>query len=457
MLLSRNQLSGILPANIGLGLPNLQQLYIAANDLSGEIPNLSNASTLSKIDLNNNSFTGFIPRTLCALKNLQSLHLGRNNLTIQITSTPEASILSCLANLRNLTKLSLRDNPLNARLDDSFRNCSTSSLQYINLLNCSMRGNIPIGIGNFSNLLTLSLRYNQLSGSIPTAVGRLRNLQGLIPSSFQDLLSLEHLDLSRNNLAGVIPRLQGEIPTGGPFQNFSAQSFASNMALCGAARLHVPPCKNTTIEPNWRKAKYIIPVIVSVIFFVASIYFFVIRRKRNVEVAGEATSLPQLLWRRISYLELLRATNGFNENNLLGSGGEGAFRSFDRECEMLSNIRHRNLIKIISCCSEIDFKALRLNIMIDVASALEYLHHGYSIPIVHCDMKPSNILLDDDMVAHVADFGIAKLLGGGDSVTQTMTLATVGVWNGRNSFNKRGCVQFRNCSDGNIHKKKANR
>ncbi|CAL2254562.1 unnamed protein product [Prunus armeniaca] len=64
--------------------------------------------------------------------------------------------------------------------------------------------------------------------------------------------------------------------------------------------------------------------------------------------------------------------------------------------------------------------------MIDVALALEYLHHGYTIPIVHCDMKPINILLDDDMVAHAADFGISKLLGGGDSTTQTMTLATVG-------------------------------
>ncbi|XP_065848812.1 probable LRR receptor-like serine/threonine-protein kinase At3g47570 isoform X1 [Euphorbia lathyris] len=68
----------------------------------------------------------------------------------------------------------------------------------------------------------------------------------------------------------------------------------------------------------------------------------------------------------------------------------------------------------------------RLNIMIDVASAVEYIHHGSMNPIVHCDLKPSNILLDEDMVAHVTDFGIEKLIGEDQSFIQTITLATVG-------------------------------
>ncbi|CAL8165916.1 unnamed protein product [Prunus armeniaca] len=152
------------------------------------------------------------------------------------------------------------------------------------------------------------------------------------------------------------------------------------------------------------------------------------KEKRKVEVAIETALLPQLLWRRVSHLELLRATNGFNKSNLLGTGGfgsvvykgtisdgidvavkvfnlqlEGAFKSFDSECEVLSNIRHRNLIKIIGCCSQIDFKALvlqytpngsldkwlysqnshlnilrRLNILTDIASALDYVPSSWS-------------------------------------------------------------------------------
>lgn len=127
-----------------------------------------------------------------------------------------------------------------------------------------------------------------------------------------------------------------------------------------------------------------------------------------------------------------------------------ALKNFDTECEVLSNVRHRNLVKIISTCSNVDFKAMvleymsngsldkwlysqnnysnpveRLDILIDVALAMEYLHHEYMVPIVHCDLKPSNVLLDEDMTARVSDFGIAKILTP-NQLAQTETLGTMG-------------------------------
>ncbi|PHT37583.1 hypothetical protein CQW23_21156 [Capsicum baccatum] len=130
---------------------------------------------------------------------------------------------------------------------------------------------------------------------------------------------------------------------------------------------------------------------------------------------------------------------------------DAAFKSFDTECEVLRILHHRNLVKVITRCSNLDFKALvldympngslekylyshnyfldirqRLSIMIDVACALEYLHHGCSLPVIHCDMKPSNVLLDEDMVAHLSDFGISKLLGEDEGELYTKTLATLG-------------------------------
>jgi len=178
------------------------------------------------------------------------------------------------------------------------------------------------------------------------------------------------------------------------------------------------------------------------------------------------------MYPRLSYFDLSRATNGFSASNLIGAGQHGsvykgtillkglattvAVKVFDleqpgsskcffTECKALSKIRHRNLIHVITCCSCSDlnhneFKALvlefmpygsldkwlhpdvysanpvnvltlvqRLNIAADVASALDYLHNCQP-SIVHCDVKPSNILLGEDMVARVVDFGLTKIL-----------------------------------------------
>ncbi|KAI5323704.1 hypothetical protein L3X38_032776 [Prunus dulcis] len=234
--LSQNQLSGSLPANLGLGLPNLQILYLSEAGLSGVIPNFSNASMLTRLELAQNSFTGFIPSTLWVLTNLQWLKLHNNNLMID-TSTPEVNTLSCLVNLRSLTILSLAANPLNA-LDDSFRNCSTSSLQYIYLYYCNMRGDIPIGIGNLSSLVLLSMRGNQLSGSIPTSL-RLGNLQalfltdnklrGYIPYQLCQLDNLAYLLLSSNQLYGSIPSCWGNLTASLRYLSLASNSLSSTI------------------------------------------------------------------------------------------------------------------------------------------------------------------------------------------------------------------------------------
>ncbi|XXG71823.1 hypothetical protein AAC387_Pa07g1060 [Persea americana] len=283
----------------------------------------------------------------------------------------------------------------------------------MNLTGHQLAGPLSPFIANLTFLRAIDLSKNKLNGQIPPEIGR------LIPADLEKLLLLQYVNLSYNDF-------EGEVPREGIFKNARGVSIVGNKKLCGGnPALLLPPCPSKDEE--------------------------------------------QL--QKISYGDLSKATDGFSQANLIGVGSygsvykghldsigkivavkvlnlqrRGASKSFIAECRALKNIRHRNLLKIQTVCSSIDFKgddfkALvfdymangnleqwlhpsmdeqnqsknltlieRLNIAVDVASALNYLHNSCEKSIVHCDLKPSNILLDDDMNAHVGDFGLARFL-----------------------------------------------
>lgn len=377
-----------------------------------------------------------------------------------------------------------------------------------------MEGSIPQEIGNLINLEEFHAQSNILSGEIPPSLGECQLLQnvylqnnflnGTISSALGQLKGLESLDLSNNKLSGQIPRFlgnismlsylnlsfnnfSGEVPDFGVFANITAFLIQGNDKLCGGIpTLHLRPCSSGLPEKKHKFLVIFIVIIsaVAILGILLLLYKYLNRRKKNNTKNSSETSMQA--HRSISFSQLAKATEGFSATNLLGSGtfgsvykgkidGQtdesaeyiavkvlklqtpGAHKSFVAECEALKNLRHRNLVKVITACSSIDtrgydFKAIvfdfmpngsledwlhpkpvdqtemkylglvqRVTILLDVAYALDYLHCRGPAPVVHCDIKSSNVLLDSDMVAHVGDFGLAKILAEGSSSLQHST------------------------------------
>uniref|UniRef100_A0ACD6A2Z3 Uncharacterized protein n=1 Tax=Avena sativa TaxID=4498 RepID=A0ACD6A2Z3_AVESA len=256
-----------------------------------------------------------------------------------------------------------------------------------------LTGQIPWSLGSLRRLQTLYLSNNTLQGSIPSLtncsnlkVVWLNNngLTGQVPADFPP--NIQELQLSANSIGGTIPSSLANITT------LKKISFASN-------RIH----GNIPDE---------------------------LAKLDRLEILGEELQEENVVAIKVFCLET-----------------RGAQKSFIAECSALRNVRHRNLVRILTACSSIDssgndFKALvyefmpkgdlhnllystedngnssklsyislaqRLSLVVDISDAVAYLHHNNHGSIVHCDLKPSNVLLDNDMVAHVGDFGLARL------------------------------------------------
>ncbi|KAI4327914.1 hypothetical protein L6164_020323 [Bauhinia variegata] len=392
LLLQHNRLKGAVPQELD-HLSQLQQLSLTNNTLSGQIPtNLTSCSELRRLNLSWNGFIGKIPSEIGLLRKLEMLTIVSNNLTGKIPDS--------IGNLSSLTIFHAAYNNLEGSIPD------VSHLR--NLTRIGVPGNKLVGtlfssLYNMSSLILISAAENQFNGSLPDDIFlTLPNLQtfaigsnhmvGPIPNSIMNISVLQQFDIGGNYFAGQVPRL-------GNLLDLTFLSLYSNNLGSGSF---------------------------------GSVY------KASLE--------PEYGVVAIKVLNLQK---------------KGANSTFIAECNALRNIRHRNLVKILTCCSSIDyegneFKALifeymengslekwlhlgtesaisqklslvqRVNTIIDVSSALHYLHHECEQPIIHCDLKPENVLLDHDMVAHVGDFGLARLLSAINGIPYMQT-SSIGI------------------------------
>nr|KYP46127.1 putative LRR receptor-like serine/threonine-protein kinase At3g47570 family [Cajanus cajan] len=371
--------------------------------------------------MDNSHFKGIIPSSFGKFQKLQVLSLSVNKLS--------GHIGAFIGNLSQLFFFNIEENMLEGNIPPSIGDCQM--LQYLFLSGNNFKGIIPLEVLNLSTLINLTLSENLLSGRIPKEVGNLKNLNfldisenrmfGDIPITIGECIMLEHLYLQGNSLHGIIP-----------------SSLAS---LRGLQRLDLSRNFLSGLIPKALENLYFLQ------YFNASF--------NMLDGSGYFSSV---------YKGTLELEDKIVAIKVLNLQRKGAHKSFITECNALKNVKHRNLVQILTCCSSTgykgqEFKALifeymrngsleqwlhpltlgadrpmilnldqRLNIMIDIASALHYLHHECEKLIIHSDLKPSNVLLDDDMTAHVSDFGIARLLLtiNGTTSKHTSTIGIIG-------------------------------
>nr|XP_029143958.1 probable LRR receptor-like serine/threonine-protein kinase At3g47570 [Arachis hypogaea] len=479
--MERNFLEGTIPFSIGK-LKNLVKLTLGENKLFGNIPLvIGNLTMLSELDLSLNKFEGFVPFTLGNCTKMEIFSAHDNNLSGNIpiqtfghqqglialslySNSFTGSIPSDLGNLNHLSFLYLQENKLSGDIPMGLGACS--ALTDLVLKRNSFHGSIPSFLGSL-----LSLEFLDLSNS---------NFSSIIPHELVNLKFLSLLNLSFNHLSGEVP-VGGVFNNVTAISLVGNKDLCGGIPQLNIPACPMLPLQKKHKRSLKKRVILVIAfggILISCVTFI-SIYLV---KKKAKKLATTSLAL-QYCYVKVSYGELhqAQATNGFSSSNLVGAGRfgtvyrgilihferpvavkvlklqtRGASKSFMAECKALGKIKHRNLVNILTCCSSVDykgddFKAIvfefmpngslesllhntiedsestnqslnlmqRVNIALDVAFALDYLHNDLEEAVVHCDIKPSNVVLDDEVVAHLGDFGLARLVHGATSFSSS--------------------------------------
>ncbi|XP_028127489.1 receptor-like protein kinase 5 [Camellia sinensis] len=473
-----NNLSGELPNSLG-NCSSLLIVRVNGNHLSGSISaGLWTSINLTLLMLSDNSFTGLLPRTLAP--RLLRLEISNNKLSGEIptglSSWKNLTVFSAsnnlfvgtisqeLTTLSQLTTLLLDGNLFSGHLPSDI--VSWKSLKTLNLSRNQLSGSISAKLGSLPSLTDLDLSRNEFSGQIPTQIGHLK---------------LTSLNLSSNCLTGRIPAEFEITFFNGSFLN-NTGLCASNPSL----GLEICSSRFENSSKISSRLLAIIVVIATVLLASATLLtFFLIKTCQKEEHESDSKwELAYYQKLNLSFKESDILSN-LTENNVIGSGGSGKVyrvelncsseilavkriqnikkldqnveKQFLAEVEILGTIRHSNIVKLLSCISSETTKLLvyeylgnhsldswlhgkkrqsisdsdhgvvldwpkRLNIAVGAARGLCYMHHDCKPSVIHRDVKSSNILLDSQFNAKVADFGLAKILAkhGGPNTMSTV-------------------------------------
>ncbi|MED6130850.1 Receptor protein-tyrosine kinase cepr1 [Stylosanthes scabra] len=431
---SNNRLQGPIPEGL-LSLPHVSIVDLSSNNLSGVIPDINgNSRNLSELFLQRNMISGVIPPSIARAPNLVKIDFSSNRLSGAIP--PE------IGNLRKLNLLMLQGN----KLSDS----------------------IPSSLSSLSSLNLLDLSNNLLTGSIP------ESLSVLLPNS---------INFSHNLLSGPIPPklIKGglvESFSGNPGLCVLPSSNSSDdqsFPLCNSREY-----KSKRVNTIWVAGISVVLIFVGAMLFLKRRCSKETAAVEHDETLSSSFfSYDVKSFHRISF-DQREIIESLVDKNIMGHGGSGTVyrielksgdviavkrlwstkskddsgaaeerlvvdRALKAEVETLGSIRHKNIVKLYCCFSSMDCSLLvyeympngnlwdalhkgcieldwptRYQIALGIAQGLAYLHHDLVFPVIHRDIKSTNILLDVDNHPKVADFGIAKVLqarGAKDSTT----------------------------------------